>query len=193
MARSLHVLALAAAALSSMEISAGAGDNGTHEGCRLEFHLSEDYPFVFRPAGYLQKAAPVAMRYGEPAIDCSHREAPALPAAAKGAEPPTPKAEKSAAPQPAASPSPEPKTASEQAGTSAAAYPAPENAPAPVAKGSADFGKAPDEVVGYFRNPYNFVPNSHRFFDPIFEPAQPAQVQPAQQGPKSSATYRETP
>jgi len=189
MARCLHVFALAAAALCSLEISAGAGDQPAHDGCRIEFHLSADYPYIFAPAGYLLHAGPVAMRYGDPAIDCAHRAAPALPAAAEGTPPPAPKPEKSAAPQasPSPSPSPAPSPGQTDGAASAPAYPAPDNAPAPVAKGSADFSKAPDEVVGYFRNPYNFVPDSHRFFDPIFEPAQ------AQQGPKSSATYRETP
>ena len=201
MARSLHVFAVAAAALAAMEISAGAGDKGTHEGKRLEFQLSEDYPYIFRPAGYLQKDGPAPMRYGEPAIDCSHRRAPALPAAAKGTEPEQPKAEKSAAPQaspsplptPTPTPAPDAKISSDQTESvsSVPAYPAPVNGQAPIPKGSADFSKAPDEVVGYFRNPYNFVPDSHRFFDPIFEPAQAAQG--AQQGPKSSATYHETP
>jgi len=150
------------------------------------------------------------MRYGEPAIDCAHRSAPDLPIAAKvingqkAPEPeksaalvpePTPIPQPKASPTPQATPSPTPQSspAPEEASPSAA-YPVPDNAPTQNAKGEADFSKAPDEVVGYFRNPYNFVPDSHRFFDPIFEPAQPQPGQgQAQAGPHSSATYIEKP
>jgi hypothetical protein len=155
------------------------------------------------------------MRYGEPALDTSSRNAPPLPAAAKGvdeakkAEEARIAAEKVAA---AATPTPPPKpeqplrvvTAAPQDGSAApqdgpqpgypAAYPVPQDAPTPIPKGAADFSKTPDEVDGYFRNQYNFVPDSHRFFDPIFEPANaPLPPQPAAAGPKSTATYTETP
>jgi len=179
-----------------------AGDNQSQGIGRREFHLSTEYPYVFRMASYLNTQGPEPMRYGEPAIDCTHRSAPALPQAAKGKEPePAKSAEKSAAPSPSPSPSPSPAPtaspdADKESASSAAAYPVGANAPTPPAKGNADFSKSPDEVTGYFRDPYNFVPNSHRFFDPIFDPAQApqGQTQPAQipQGPKSTATSNVT-
>jgi len=194
MPRFVHAFALGGCALLAMVLSSGAGDGTASGGQRTEFHLSTEYPYVFRPVGYLQSEGPAPMRYGEPAIDCSHRSAPALPAAARGTPlKPADDAEKAAAAQPAASPAPLAHTTA----AATAAYPVPDNGPAAtVPKGSADFSKAPDEVVGYFRNPYNFVPNTHRFFDPIFEPGQAQgndQGAKAQQGPKSSATYNETP
>ena len=98
---------------------------------------------------------------------------------------------------PTPQPSPTPKNNSadngsvdQQSVAGTAAYPVPENGPTPIPKGEADFGRAPDEVEGYFRNQYNFAPDSHRFFDPIFEPAEAPQT--AQMGPKSTATYTET-
>jgi hypothetical protein len=196
MARIVHVIALAALSFSTAEMLAGPDGKETIGGVRKEFHLSAGYPYIFRQVGYLQSEGPAPMRYGEPVIDCSHRRAPALPAAAKATPSPSPKPaaepEKSAPPQAQASPTP--KTSEQETVMTAAApppaYPAPDNGPTAPPKGSADFNKTPDEVVGYFRNPYNFVPNSHRFFDPIFEPAPP---QPAQQGPQSSATYIEKP
>jgi hypothetical protein len=196
-----HIFTLAALALCALENSAGAGEQELKAGGRKEFHLSCEYPYVYQPASYLKVQPPVAMRYGEPAIDCSHRAAPQLPAAAKGAneqEDKTATPEKSAAPaaspappapQAAASPTPAEEVTTASA-AAAPAYPVPDNAPVQSPKGSADFTKAPDEVVSYFRNPYNFVPDSHRFFDPIFEPAQP---QTAQTGPHSTATTIEKP
>jgi hypothetical protein len=212
MARRLYVFALGALALLTLEISAGAGQEGLPSGQRREFHLSAEYPFIYAPMSYLKAQEPVAMRYGEPAIDCSHRSAPGLSAAAKGidleklkaeaaeksaakAASPTPTPQPSPSPQAAASPTPKSSPAEDDVITAAApAYPVPDNAPAQVEKGGADFTKAPDEVVGYFRNQYNFVPDSHRFFDPIFEPAQPSHTpQGAQAGPPSTATYVEKP
>jgi len=212
MACRLYVFALAALALQALEISAGAGEEALPGGQRREFHLSAEYPFIYEPASYLKAQEPVAMRYGDAAIDCSHRSAPGLSAAAKGMGPEKQKeegAEKSAAraasptptPQPSPSPqaaeSPTPKSSPEEEDVITAAgpaYPVPDNGPAQLEKGGADFTKAPDEVVGYFRNQYNFVPDSHRFFDPIFEPAQPSHTpQAAQAGPPSAATYIEKP
>ena len=147
---------------------------------RLEFAMSDEYPYIFRAVSYLKTDGPESMRYGEPAIDCSHRSAPALSAAARGTPMPTPEEKPAATPAPAptpvATPTPQP-----------AAFPVPTNAPTPVPKGEADFSKVPDEIVGYFRDQYNFVPDSHRFFDPIFDPAQ------TQKAPASKATYNVTP
>src|SRR5207302_6583180 len=106
---------------------------------------------------------------GPPAVDCSHRDAPALPARAKGnreAE----EQKKAAAAEKVAAPEIKSAATSEQQTivASTPAFPVPQNGPVNP-DGNADFNKLPDEVVGYFRDPYNFVPNSHRFFDPIFE------------------------
>jgi hypothetical protein len=197
MARRLNLFALSALAICGLQTAATAGDTEVPED-RKEFHLSIVYPYVFRPVGYLQAQGPVAMRYGQPAIDLSDRNAPPLPASAKGVDPTARKKDEKAA----ASPSPTPDAAAAQknqtpdrvittaAPAPAPAYPVPQDAPTPIPKGDADFGKTPDEVDGYFRNQYNFVPDSHRFFDPIFEPAEAPQS--AQMGPKSTATYTET-
>jgi hypothetical protein len=217
-----HVLFFAAAALAATGLPAHAGDQDVSSGPRREFHLSSTYPFIFRPDNYLTNQGPVPMRYGNPAIDPFHRQAPGLSGDAKG---PDPKAAKEAAakkeaekaagapqPTPVAQVTPEPSSTEDKQVVSSvpvdnsapsvsstpapqsapAEYPVPDNAPQQQPRGNADFTQAPDEVSGYFRNPYNFVPNSHRFFDPIFEPAQPAPTQ-AQMGPKSSATYVEKP
>jgi len=208
MARSTNVFALFALGLWGLEFSAAGGDNALPAkevvpAERKEFHLTINYPFVFRPAGYLQVNGPAPMRYGAPAMDMSDRNPPPLPQSAKGVDEAKKNEEEkekaaaqaaSAAAQAQASPTP--KDLNEQERVVTAAYPVPQNAPTPVPKGSADFGKVPDEVDGYFRNQYNFVPDSHRFFDPIFEPAvAPAGVynQPGLQGPKSTATYIQTP
>jgi len=206
MARRSNVFALSALILCALEISAAAGDKVVPAeevvpADRKEFHLTINYPFVFRPAGYLQTGAPVAVRYGAPAMDMSDRNPPPLPQSAKGVDEAKINEEEKekAAAQAAlaaaqAQPSATPKDLNQQERVVTAAYPVPQDAPTPVPKGSADFGKTPDEVEGYFRNQYNFVPDSHRFFDPIFEPAvAPAESGRAQQGPKSTATYTQTP
>ncbi len=41
----------------------------------------------------------------------------------------------------------------------------------------------PDEVMSYFKNPYNSAPRGPHLFDPIFEPGY-------HEGPKSKATYQ---
>jgi len=194
MVRSLNVFALSAFALCALDLSAAAGDKAVSPPERKEFHMSLLYPYVFRPADYLAAQGPVAMRYGAPAIDLVNRNAPRLPASARGIDEAKKNEEKAAAsPSPEAQATPAPKNSTENRilTETGPAYPVPENAPTPIPKGSADFNKTPDEVEGYFRNQYNFVPDSHRFFDPIFEPAQAPQQ--AQTGPKSSSTYSETP
>jgi hypothetical protein len=210
MARRPNFFALFALVLSVLEISAAGGDQEQPAkevvpAERKEFHLTINYPFVFRPASYLQTTGPAPMRYGPPAIDMSDRNPPPLPQSAKGVDEAklNEEAKEKAAAQAAlaaaqaqASPTPKDLNEEQRVVTAAyqAAYPVPQNAPTPVPKGSADFGKAPDEVDGYFRNQYNFVPDSHRFFDPIFDPAvPPVDSQAAQQGPKSTATYTQTP
>jgi hypothetical protein len=62
------------------------------------------------------------------------------------------------------------------------AYPPPANAPV---AGSPDLNKVPEEVMSYFKNPYNAGPHGPHLFDPIFEPGY-------HDGPKSKATYQET-
>ena len=206
MARRSNFFALSALVLCALEISAAGGDQvlpatEAAPAERKEFHLTINYPFVFRPASYLQTAGPAPMRYGAPVLDMSDRNPPPLPQSAKGVDQAkiNEEAREKAAAQAAlaaaqAQASPTPKDLNEQQRVVTAAYPVPQNAPTPVPKGSADFGKTPDEVEGYFRNQYNFVPDSHRFFDPIFDPAvPPVDSQAAQQGPKSTATYTQTP
>jgi hypothetical protein len=198
MARRLNVLAISALALCAPEFLALAGDTESPPPERKEFHLTIEYPYIFTTATYLKVQGPAAMRYGEPAADYLDRNAPPLPASAKGVDPTAHKQEKSAA-QGDASPTPAPQANASQNNQTGEtiitaappAFPVPQNAPTPIPKGAADFSKTPDEVEGYFRNQYNFVPDSHRFFDPIFEPA--VAPESAQMGPKSSATYIQTP
>jgi hypothetical protein len=213
---SKRFFAVFALALCGLEISAVAGDkevtppravpvaypSETPIPPRKEYHLSLVYPFVFRPEGYLVADKPVGMRYGAPAIDLSDRIAPPLPVAAEGLDDLKKEKEaEKAALAAMASPTPTPDDTPVPPITASAeppAYPVPQNAPTPVPKGSADFSQAPDEVQGYFRNQYNFVPDTHRFFDPIFEPAEAPPQSPvvpntAQFGPHSTATFNQTP
>ena len=205
MARTLTILALWTFIAAMPALYAGDGQGG---GQRIEFHLSTEFPYIFRPASYLQSQEPVQMRYGEPdRVRASKRTGTACGGQwSKDEAKSTPEPAKAAA-SPEVSPSPAPKAPQAEA-SATPAFPVPADGPAQIPKGNANFNQTPDEVVGYFRNPYNFVPNSHRFFDPIFDPAQPRHgdttvvVQPlqdqgqptqAQQGPQSSATYNVTP
>lgn len=168
---------------------------------RREFRQSRTYPHVFEPVNYLENGAPVAMRFGPPVEDCSHRSAPALPANANGSAQKKDAVSKSTAPTAPAqttSDSASRETGSETANTAASAlhapeppaaapaYPPPEGPSAPVlpTEDDADFTKIPDEVVSYFKDPYIIIKGNHRFSDPIFEPAK------MEVAPKSSATYR---
>jgi hypothetical protein len=202
MTRRWNIFTISALAFCAAANSAGADDKTVLPPERKEFHMSGEYPFIFRSENYLKVQVPVPMRYGEPAIDTCNRNAPPLPASAKGTPPakakPTPEGSGTSttpAPLPSSAPQGQSQASSAasstvQVVTSNAAYPVPDNGPEQPHKGDADFTKAPDEVVGYFRNQYTFVPDSHRFFDPIFDPAVP---QSAQAGPKSSATYTVSP
>lgn len=158
---------------------------------RREFRQSKTYPYVFEPVSYLENGEPVPLQFGPAAEDCSHRNAPALPANASGAAKVNDsKQSANTASMPAAA-----KTKTVAAATvetpaqedhaESAAYPPPAAAaPAQASTDDGDFTKIPDEVVTYFKDPYIIVKGSHRFTDPIFEPAK------MQSGPKSSATYQ---
>jgi hypothetical protein len=164
------------AALTILPLGASlqAGDDGA---ARREFRQSAAYPYTFVPVSYLETGGPKIMRYAEAEAGCAHHDAPLLPTPT-----PTPSPKQDAKPEekkeaaPAASPVPGEPT------HSPAAFPPPENAPA---AGTADLTKMPDEVMSYFKNPYNAGPRGHHLFDPIFEPGY-------HEGPKSKATYQLT-
>lgn len=164
-----------------------AGENEARPALRKEFRQQGQYPYVFEPVAYLENQGPVPMRFGLPTVDCSAHNPPPLPAAKPSPSPtPEPKKAETAAsdkntqPKTQAPPVPEQKSASPQP-----AYPPPQSAPTPVSPDNVDFDQMPDEVLEFFRNPYNSVPNSHRLFDPIFEPAI------MHKAPPSKATYRQ--
>jgi hypothetical protein len=164
-------------------------------GGRRQFRESTTYPYVFEPVHYLEQGPPKPLRFGEKANDCARHNPPALPPEAKkdkavppsvsvpaltqpfaAALPPETKA------QPAPPPSPEAKPAPEHAPESKPAVPpaAPEQVPEAL-----DTSKYPDEVVDYFKNPYNVPKSRKHFFDTIFEPAA------APTPDASKATYRQ--
>lgn len=192
MARSIAIFSIVHLALLGLFSTGFAGD-ATPRRERQEFHQSANYPYIFEPVNYLLAQGPAPMRYGPPASEPALRSAPVLPKI----EPPkiaksvpsdnaaTDKTTEAETTITAAS-APDATEPSSKVNVPPPAYPVPQNAPASAAPNEADFGKTPDEVVGYFRNPYNFVPDSHRFFDPIFEPAQ------MQKGPPSKAVYKIT-
>lgn len=149
-----------------------AGDGGG-PAPRREFRQSEVYPYTFVPVSYLETGGPKAMRFAQLDADCSHRDAPALPS-------PTPIPEsKPVIENPESNNASTTTTAGPTPAAVAPAFPPPANAPA---AGGADLTRMPDEVMSYFKNPYNSGPRGPHLFDPIFEPGY-------HQGPQSKATY----
>ena len=179
-------------AFASSQLLALAGDNEPHP--RKEFHQQKEYPYTFAPVAYLENQGPQAMRFGMPANDCSRHDPPPLPTP-RPSPTPTPSPANSAAanpkPQKEAKPTPAPlpvppidQSASNQGSQPQPEYPPPQNAHA-GASDQADLNRAPDEVMAYFKNPYNSPQNSHRLFDPLFEPAF------VHKAPPSKATYNQ--
>src|SRR5689334_2660074 len=154
-----------------------AGDGGEP---RREFRQSSSYPYTFVPVSYLQTGGPKDMRFGPRLGECSYRDAPLLPAATPTPTPATKTTtettEKVETTVAASSPAP---VHPPPVGDSPA-YPPPAHAPA---AGSPDLNRMPEEIMSYFRNPYNAGPHGPHLFDPIFEPGY-------HEGPKSKATYQ---
>jgi hypothetical protein len=154
------------------QVQAGDGNEP-----RREFRQSSVYPYTFLPVSYLQTGGPKAMRFAAAQGECAHRDAPLLPSPTPAPSPITKTTAEStqeahtivAASSPAPTPNLPPP-----------AYPPPTNAPA---AGGPDFSKVPDEVMSYFKNPYNVGPHGPHLFDPIFEPGY-------SEGPKSQATFQ---
>jgi hypothetical protein len=167
----IPIFVVASLALSLFPGQLAAGDGGT-PAPRREFRQSEVYPYTFVPVSYLETGGPKRMRFAQLEADCSHRDAPALPSPTPIPEskPETENPEGKAAPAATASPTPV---------AVAPAFPPPVNAPA---AGGPDLTRMPDEVMSYFKNPYNSGPRGPHLFDPIFEPGY-------HQGPQSKATY----
>ena len=159
---------------------ARAGDNEPAPQARKEFRQMKQYPYTFMPVAYLENQGPEAMRFGMPANDCSRHDPPPLPTPkpAPVQEPtPTPAPKKVTPP-----PTPAPQLPAPQAPTGGEAQAEPEYPPPQDGPGSADFKHTPDEVMAYFKNPYNNSPNSHRLFDPLFEPAFVHKAPPSKTG-----------
>ncbi len=196
-------------ALAAIGLAARAGNDSTEvrPALRKDFRQQDQYPYIFVPVAHLENG-PVPMRFGAPANDSSPRvpppapsptpsptpkPAPSAPEQPQAAQSPTPNKAVIAAPpvkyvgQPEPSPTPgaDPSTPVSSGASPAPEYPPPDAGPTPIPQGQADFEQMPDEVLDFFRNPYNSAPNSHRLFDPIFEPAT------TQKAPPSKATYKQ--
>jgi len=174
---SLCLAATSAIALVPSGVKAGDGEAAP----RRVFRQSSEYPYVFVPVSYLEQG-PKAMRFAAVEAECAHRNAPLLPSPTPVPTPATkpeeePRAEKEKRPAPSPSPAGSP-----------AQRPVPPEFPPPVnspQSGGPDLSKMPDDVTGYFKNPYNSVTHGRHLFDPIFEPAY-------HEGPKTKATYQLT-
>ncbi len=171
---SIFLFALLAIALFPSRLP--AGDGGGPPAPRQEFRQSTVYPYIFVPVSYLETGGPKQMRFARAIAECAHRDPPPLPAAT---------------PAPAISPIvdlPENKEPAPIVTVVPVAPPTPPAFPPPVdapAAGGPDLTKMPDEVVTYFKNPYNSGPRGPHLFDPIFEPGY-------HEGPKSKASYEVT-
>jgi hypothetical protein len=169
----IPIFLVASLALSFFPGQLKAGDGGV-PAPRREFRQSEGYPYTFVPVTYLETGGPKGMRFAQHEGDCSHRDAPALPS-------PTPIPESKPVTE-----YPESQAAATTAATGptpvavAPAFPPPANAPSAAGP---DLTRMPDEVMSYFKNPYNSEPRGAHLFDPIFEPVY-------HQGPQSKATYQ---
>ena len=174
MARFLASISVAVLSLPSLLC---AGDDGVQP--RREFRQSTAYPYVFEPVSYLATAGPKPMRFTQVEPGCSRRDAPLLPV-------PTPSPEPDHAAVPAeptaAAPATSPAPVAPEPTPIPPAFPPPTNA---QSAGSPDLNKMPDEVMTYFKNPYNSGPRGPHLFDPIFEPGY-------HQGPASKASYEVT-
>jgi hypothetical protein len=148
-----------------------AGDSTDPAAPRKEFRQRRDYPFTFEAVSYLAVEGPKPMRFAEAQPECGNHDAPPLPA-------PKPTPEKKVAVT-ASGDSKKTETQKAMSTTNPPAFPPPANAPS---VGGPDLTKMPDDVMTYFKNPYNAGPRGEHLFDPIFEPGM-------SQGPPSKATY----
>ncbi len=151
---------------------------------RREFRQRSTYPFVFEPVSYLANGGPKPLRFGEPIADCAHRDAPPLPKPAEKKEEP-PSTGQTAHPDASTAATPAAENRIESKSSTAPPEHAPDgSAPVPLPADAPDFNKTPDEVLEYYKNPYNAPHPNRHLFDPIFEPAV------MQKGERSKATYR---
>ena len=163
----------------------GAAPQGSEP--RKEFRESGEYPYIFRPVGYLATVGPAPMRLGPPMPVCSERTPPRL------IEPKRPSVTLQSTKPPQQPPGP---TYSSGGG----AYPPGGGAGAGGAggQGGVDFNRPPDEVMEFFQ-PQALTDQQRRLLlDPSFIPAPPVRVaplmvapQPIQAAPPSTATYNQ--
>ena len=202
-------------ALAAVNLPSKAGkDDDASQPPRKEFRQQAQYPYIFQPVAYLSNQGPVPLRFGVPADDGSRHNPPALPTPKPSPSPadetkpaeiadpdnttrqksqPSPAPAKPGpspapaqpSPTPAASPAPAQQPPSFSDPSQAPDYPPPQDAPNTPTPDQPDFNRMPDEVLDFFRNPYNSVPNAHRVFDPLFQPAV------IQKAPPSKATYKQ--
>jgi hypothetical protein len=171
---------------SAQGTSAGGQQSVAQQGSepRKEFRESGEYPYVFRPVGYLATVGPAPMRLGPPMPVCSERTPPRL------IEPKRPSVTLQSTKPPQQPPGP---TYSSGGG----AYP-PGGGPGAMGQGGVDFNRPPDEVMEFFQ-PQALTDQQRRLLlDPSFIPAPPVRVaplmvapQPIQAAPPSTATYNQ--
>lgn len=152
---------------------------------RKEFRESGEYPYIFRPVGYLATVGPAPMRLGPPVPVCSERTPPRL------IEPKRPSVTLQSTRPPQQPPGP---TYSSGGG----AYPPGGGPGASAGQGGVDFNRPPDEVMEFFQ-PQALTEQQRRLLlDPSFIPAPPVRVAPLmvapqsiQTAPPSTATYNQ--
>lgn len=150
---------------------------------RKEFRESGEYPYIFRPVGYLATVGPAPMRLGPPMPVCSERTPPRL------IEPKRPSVTLQSTAPPRQPPGP--------TYSSGGAYP-PGGGAGPGGQGGVDFNRPPDEVMEFFQ-PQALTDQQRRLLlDPSFIPAPPVRVAPLmaapqriQVAPPSTATYNQ--
>lgn len=175
-------------------IRLASGGDGSSAPNRKMFRQSATFPHVFEAVSYLENGGPVPLRFGAPIVDCSQRTPPALTLAKKTDDKAEQKIDTAAVAQTAEKPevvtteakSHVPATA-EPNQEQPAAYPPPVSGPAALSPENPDFNRAPDEVLEFYKNPYNTPHSNQHLFDPIFEPAA------VHTAPPSKATYRQRP
>lgn len=151
---------------------------------RKEFRESGEYPYIFRPVGYLATVGPAPMRLGPPMPVCSERTPPRL------IEPKRPSVTLQSTRPPQQPPGP--------TYSSGGAYPPGGGPGASAGQGGVDFNRPPDEVMEFFQ-PQALTEQQRRLLlDPSFIPAPPVRVAPLmvapqsiQTAPPSTATYNQ--
>jgi len=163
----------------------GAAPQGSEP--RKEFRESGEYPYIFRPVGYLATVGPAPMRLGPPMPVCSERTPPRL------IEPKRASVTLQSTRPPQQPPGP---TYSSGSG----AYPPGgwSGGAGAGGQGGVDFNRPPDEVMEFFQ-PQALTDQQRRLLlDPSFIPAPPVRVAPLmvapqsiQAAPPSTATYNQ--